>query len=126
MQVPSVSSFDSRLLSLRVAGRRSKPENDSGLILIPPRHQRFAQGFMTMADSFGSRASLRVGDSEYTIHRLPAIEKHEPAAARLPYSLKILLENLLRTEDGRSVRAEDIQALASWQPQAEPQREIAF
>src|SRR5713226_9617955 len=79
-----------------------------------------------MADSFASQAVLRVGDREYTIFRLSAVEKALANAARLPYSLKILLENLLRTEDGKSVRAEDIEALASWQPQARPNREIAF
>src|SRR5262245_20892383 len=79
-----------------------------------------------MADSFGCRASLRAAERDYTICRLGAIEKTIPAAARLPYSLKILLENLLRTEDGRSVRGEDIQSLALWQAMAEPEKEIAF
>src|SRR6266849_857006 len=79
-----------------------------------------------MADSFASQAVLRVGDREYTIFRLSAVEKALANAARLPYSLKILLENLLRTEDGRTVNTEDIKALASWQPQARPNREIAF
>jgi aconitate hydratase len=79
-----------------------------------------------MADSFGSQSVLRVGDREYTIYRLAAVEKTVPNAGRLPFSLKILLENLLRTEDGRTVRAEDIEALARWQPLAEPTREIAF
>ena len=53
-----------------------------------------------MANSFGSRAILTVGDRSYTIHRLDAVYKKLPDAARLPFSLKILLENLLRTEDG--------------------------
>jgi aconitate hydratase len=79
-----------------------------------------------MPNTFGSQASLRVGDREYTIHRLAAVEKAIPDAARLPFSLKILLENLLRTENGRTVRAGDVEALARWQPQAEPSREIAF
>jgi aconitate hydratase len=79
-----------------------------------------------MANSFGSQSSLRVGDRAYTIFRLAAVAKQFPQAARLPYSLKILLENLLRTEDGQIVRPEDIQALANWQPAAEPNREIAF
>ncbi|HMC66361.1 MAG TPA: aconitase family protein, partial [Gemmataceae bacterium] len=79
-----------------------------------------------MADSFGARATLRVGDREFSIYRLDKIEKTIPNAARLPFSIKILLENLLRTEDGRAVRAEDIEALAGWQPAAEPSREIAF
>ncbi|HXG11017.1 MAG TPA: aconitase family protein, partial [Gemmataceae bacterium] len=79
-----------------------------------------------MANSFGSQAILRVGDRTYTIFRLDAIEKAFPQAARLPFSLKILLENLLRNENGQTVRPDDIEALANWQPGAEPQREIAF
>src|SRR5260370_6783301 len=81
---------------------------------------------MTMADSLGSQATLRVGDRDYTIFRLDAAVRAFPQAAHLPYSLKILLENLLRTEDGKSVRAEDIEALASWKAKDEPSREIAF
>jgi aconitate hydratase len=79
-----------------------------------------------MANSFGSQAVLRVGDRDYTYFRLAAAERVFPQAAQLPFSLKLLLENLLRTEDGQSVRADDIEALARWDPQAEPSREIAF
>jgi aconitate hydratase len=79
-----------------------------------------------MANSFGSQATLKVGDQDYTIFRLAPVEKAIPQAARLPFALKILLENLLRTEDGQSIRREDIEALATWQAKAEPQREIAF
>jgi aconitate hydratase len=79
-----------------------------------------------MANTFGSQAALRVGGREYTIFRLRTVEEAFPQAARLPYALKILLENLLRTEDGQAVRAEDIQALATWKATAEPNREIAF
>jgi aconitate hydratase len=79
-----------------------------------------------MTDHFGSKGTLRVGNTDYTIWRLAAAAKAIPAAARLPFSLKILLENLVRTENGISVRAEDIEALANWQPAAEPSREIAF
>ena len=63
---------------------------------------------------------------EYEIHRLSALEKAGLAPARLPFSLRILLENLLRTEDGRAVKEADIRALASWDPKAEPSKEIAF
>ena len=66
-------------------------------------------------DSFASRGSLQVGDRTFGIRRLDAVE----GAGRLPYSLRILLENLLRTEDGANVTAEHIQALASWDPQAD-------
>src|SRR5438874_2543067 len=79
-----------------------------------------------MANSFGSQATLRVGDRDFSMFRLEAVIRAWPQAANLPYSLKILLENLLRTEDGKAVRAEDIQALASWNPKEEPDREIAF
>jgi aconitate hydratase len=77
-------------------------------------------------DSFSSRSSLRVGGREYQVFRLGALDKQGLNTSRLPYSLRILLENLLRTEDGHSVRAEDIRALASWDPKAAPSREIAF
>jgi aconitate hydratase len=79
-----------------------------------------------MADHFGSQSRLRVGDREYTIFRLDAVARQFAGAARLPFSLKVLLENLLRNEDGVSVRPQDIEALACWQPKAEPSREIAF
>jgi aconitate hydratase len=78
-----------------------------------------------MADdhnSFGARARFSVGGTDYEIFRLDSLER----AARLPFSLKVLLENLLRNEDGVSVRADDIEALASWDPRSEPNREIAF
>jgi aconitate hydratase len=84
-------------------------------------------------NSFGARAPLTVGDRSYDIFRLDVLADaladslaDAPGASRLPYSLKILLENLLRTEDGTSVTAADIQALAGWNPTAEPDREIAF
>ncbi len=77
-----------------------------------------------MKDSFGARSTLEVGGKQYEIFRLDAVS--EGHVARLPYSLKILLENLLRHEDGRDVTAEDIQALANWDPKAEPSQEISF
>lgn len=79
-----------------------------------------------MANSFGSKATFSVGGQTYSLFRLNAVVKAFPKAARLPFSLKILLENLLRTEDGQTVRREDIEALANWDPKAEPSREIAF
>src|SRR5438105_3436218 len=79
-----------------------------------------------MADSFSSQGTLRVDNQDYTIHRLAAVYKKYPQAERLPYSLKILLENLLCMEDGLNVHAEDIAAVAQWDEQAEPAREIAF
>ncbi|MED6333843.1 MAG: aconitate hydratase AcnA [Planctomycetota bacterium] len=80
---------------------------------------------MTM-NSFDSRAALEVGGTTYTIHRLGALEERGHDLARLPYALRILLENLLRTEDGVAVEAADIEALASWDPATAPEREIAF
>jgi aconitate hydratase len=79
-----------------------------------------------MKDSFGSRASLRVGGRELRLARLDALEKRGWSLARLPYALRILLENLLRREDGEMVTADDIEGLARWDPQAIPSREIAF
>jgi aconitate hydratase len=79
-----------------------------------------------MADQFGSRATLTVEKDTYTIYRLDAVARSIPQAARLPFSLKILLENLLRTEDGLAVRPDDIEALAKWNPKAKPDKEIAF
>jgi len=67
-----------------------------------------------MADTFGSQSTLRVDDQTFTIRRLDAVYKQYALAERLPYSLKILLENLLRTEDGVNVRSEDVLALAQW------------
>ena len=78
------------------------------------------------ANSFGSRSSLRVGDKEYEIYRLDALDKQGISTRHLPFSLRILLENLLRTEDGQLVKAEDIRALAGWKKNAVPAREIAF
>lgn len=78
-----------------------------------------------MANSFGARASLTVGDRTFEIYRLDALEDRF-SVSRLPFSLKILLENLLRYEDDRTVSSADIEALARWNPQAEPDREIAY
>lgn len=81
---------------------------------------------LTMADSYGAKGTLRIGGQDFTIYRLASVYKKHPQAERLPFSLKILLENLLRTEDGVNVRGEDIAALAQWDPKAAPAREIAF
>src|SRR5947209_6973530 len=79
-----------------------------------------------MRDAFGSEGTLRVGNDDYTIFRLSAVEKRFSQAAQLPYSLKILLENLLRTQNGMTVRPDDVEALARWDPKAVPAREIGF
>src|SRR5215471_18905618 len=77
------------------------------------------------SNSFGAKARLEVGGQSYEIFRLDALQSRYDVA-RLPFSLKILLENLLRTEDGESVRPQNIEALASWNAKAEPTEEIAF
>jgi aconitate hydratase len=77
-----------------------------------------------MTDSFGARSTLAVGGENYEIYRLDAVT--EGHVEQLPYSLKILLENLLRHEDGRDVTREDILALAAWDPNALPSTEISF
>src|SRR5687767_3604455 len=76
-------------------------------------------------NSFDARAELQVGDRSFEIYRLDALQSKFDVA-RLPFSLKVLLENLLRNEDGVGVRAEDIEALATWDHTAEPSKEIAF
>ena len=70
--------------------------------------------------------ALRVGEREFRIASLEALEKEGPPISRLPYSLRILLENLLRREDGRVVSADDIHAVVNWAPGATPTQEIAF
>ncbi len=77
---------------------------------------------MAAVDSFGARTDLTVGGKTYEIFAVDAVEGYD----RLPFSLKVLLENLLRTEDGANVTADQIRALGSWQPQAEPDTEIQF
>src|SRR5438445_744343 len=89
--------------------------------------RRRREGATTMsANSFGGRATLKVGGRTYEIFRLDALERRGLSVARLPYSLKILVENLLRLEDGRVVRTEDIEKLTRWDPRKLPDEEIAF
>lgn len=76
---------------------------------------------MSKVNSFGSAADLKVGSKSYKIFRLDSVD-----AATLPYSLKILLENLLRTEDGANITSDHINALVNWDPTAEPDTEIQF
>ncbi|MFL0566532.1 aconitate hydratase [Microbacterium sp. 179-I 1D1 NHS] len=77
---------------------------------------------MSTVDSFGAKSTLTVGDTDYEIFRIETV----PGFEKLPYSLKILLENLLRTEDGANVTKEQIEALGNWNPDAEPNTEIQF
>jgi aconitate hydratase len=80
----------------------------------------------TVGNSFGTKGTLSVGEKQYTVYRLAPIFQEFPKARQLPFSLKILLENLLRNENGLSVRKQDIEALAQWDATAEPTTEISF
>ena len=93
---------------------------------MPPKGRRAYIPLPMSKNSFGSEALLHVGAHAYTIYRLDAVYKKHPDAAKLPFSLKILLENLLRTEDGLSVDEKAIEAIATWKATAEPSQEIAF
>lgn len=77
---------------------------------------------MSTVDSFGSKGKLNVAGTEYEIFRLNSVEGSE----NLPFSLKVLLENLLRTEDGANITADHVRALAGWDPNAQPDTEIQF
>ncbi|NQX03540.1 aconitate hydratase AcnA [Rathayibacter sp. VKM Ac-2856] len=77
---------------------------------------------MSAVDSFGSKDSLKVGSTDYEVFRIDRVPGHE----KLPFSLKVLLENLLRTEDGANITADHIRALGEWVPESEPDTEIQF
>ena len=78
------------------------------------------------ANSFGARATIKVGNKKYELYRIDALDKQGISTKHLPFSLRILLENLLRTEDGRNVTKEEIRALAAWNKNSKPEKEIAF
>src|SRR5947209_2058133 len=77
-------------------------------------------------NSFGTQSTLRIGGKEYEIFRLSKLDQQGISTRHLPYALRILLENLLRTEDGRNVTKEEIRALAAWNKNSKPEKEIAF
>ena len=81
---------------------------------------------MSTLNSFGTRSEIRVGGAPVEFYSLPVLEKTFPRVARLPFSLKILLENLLRREDDAFVKADDIRALAEWNATANVEKEISF
>ncbi|MFD1827678.1 MULTISPECIES: aconitate hydratase [Mumia] len=81
---------------------------------------------MASVNSFNAKETLNVGDTAYEIYRLGAVTGEGLDVASLPFSLKVLLENLLRTEDGADITADDIKALAGWDADAEPSKEIQF
>ena len=77
-------------------------------------------------NSFGAKDTLTVAGQDFTYFRLDAVAGDGLDVASLPFSLKVLLENLLRTEDGANITADDIRALAGWDETAEPDKEIQF
>ena len=77
-------------------------------------------------NSFGARSNFKVGNKEYELYRIDALDKQGISTKHLPFSLRILLENLLRTEDGRNVTKGEIRALAAWNKNSKPEKEIAF
>ncbi len=77
---------------------------------------------MSTVNSFGAKDTLSVGGADYEIFRIDTVPGYE----KLPFSLKVLLENLLRTEDGANVTKAQIEALGAWQPEADPDTEIQF
>src|SRR5688572_27711848 len=77
---------------------------------------------VSTVNSYESKSTLTVGGTDYEVFRVDKVPGHE----KLPFSLKVLLENLLRTEDGANVTSEHIRALGSWDPGAEPDTEIQF
>jgi aconitate hydratase len=79
-----------------------------------------------MKDTFGTKTKLKVGDTTYDIFHVGKLAAQHPAVARLPYSLKVLLENLLRFEDGRVVKREHVEKMIAWSPKADPDTEISF
>jgi aconitate hydratase len=78
------------------------------------------------SNSFGARGTFKVGNKEYELYRIDALDKQGISTRHLPFSLRILLENLLRTEDGRNVTKDEIRALAAWNKNSKPEKEIAF
>src|SRR6476659_8589276 len=81
---------------------------------------------MASQDSFGAKGTLEVGDHSYEIYRLSAVTGDGLDVESLPYSLKVLLENLLRTEDGSDITADDVRAIAGWDADSEPSKEIQY
>ena len=77
-------------------------------------------------NSFDSRSTFKVGKKEYELYRIDALDKQGISTKHLPFSLRILLENLLRTEDGRNVTQGEVRALAAWNRNSKPEKEIAF
>ena len=101
-------------------------EGPEGYSLSVPFLATLSIGADFMNDAFGARSTLQVGDRAYTIYRLEALARAGLPIAKLPFSMRILLENLLRTQDERVVTSQDVEAVGRWDPTATPTREIAF
>jgi aconitate hydratase len=117
-----------RCATFRLACRH-KTQGGSGSVETGQRWARPVpeNDTMTHPNSFGSRSTLEAGGRQYTIYRLDSLDKISSGkAASLPFSLKILLENLLRNEDGKFVKKADIEALAGWDVKGKSEKEIAF
>src|SRR5690606_28680466 len=98
------------------------PVRDTEPTRTHTRRARAREYDVASQDSFGARTRLRVEDATYEIFAIDTVPGHD----RLPYSLKVLLENLLRTEDGANITADHVRALPGWDPAAEPSVEIQF
>src|SRR5205807_7645985 len=105
--------------------RQLSRRRNSARLLPANAMNRSTRGVAMSENSFGARDTLAVGDRSFEIFRLDALQQRFDVA-RLPFSLKIVLEHLLRTEGNGSVTAADIEALASWDAKAQPSKEIAF
>ncbi len=115
----------SRVVTRRAVGRSGTIYLDVKIHAGPPEGaaaKPSREGVDVSVDTFRSRGSLEVGGTSYEVFRLSAV----PGLERLPFSLKVLAENLLRTEDGANVTAEHVRAFAGWDPAAEPSTEIQF
>jgi aconitate hydratase len=77
-------------------------------------------------DSFKTRDTMKVGSRDYTVYDLAKLTKDHPQVAKLPFSLRVLLENLLRHEDGRVATKDDVMAVVNWEPTKTPDKEIAY
>src|SRR4051812_25180424 len=107
---------------VRETRRRSSTNNRDDPVSGSDRTDERRKCDVASLDTFGAKSQLSVGDASYQIYRIDRVPGHD----RLPYSLKILLENLLRTEDGANITEADIRALGGWEPAADPSVEIQF
>src|SRR6202040_2110001 len=107
---------------LRSVRRRSKDNKHGISVGIRTTQPGVDVSSKDSVNSFGARDTLKVGDKSYQIYRLDAV----PGSEKLPYSLKVLAENLLRNEDGSNITKDHIQAIARWDPKAEPSIEIQY